>query len=83
MVVRGRSFFIGRGVAGALHRPSMKKTIYINGNCCLAKLTPVARFICHQLHLMVLVYKVIVTRVCMISKKNVKIIREILISFGT
>ena len=60
------------------HRLSMKKTIYINGNCCLSKLTTVARCICYQLHLMVPVYRAIVTRVCMISKKNVKIIRDFL-----
>lgn len=59
-----------------MHRLSMKKTIYINGSCCLSKLTAVARLICCQLHLMVPVYRVIVTRVCMISKKNMKIIRD-------
>lgn len=75
-----------------MRRLSMKKTIYINGSCFLSKLTAVARFSCCQLHLMVTVYRVIVTRVCMISKKNVKIIRDFLrldkkltylISFGT
>ena len=57
---------------------SMKKTIYINGSCCLAKLTAYRAllFTISFISVMPKVYQAIVTGVCMVSKKSLNIIRK-------